>query len=81
MVVAGTGVLLDGVVRDRWLLNLEGRAIRICRQFGCRWERRFGQSNWKVDLPFPKEQAGGEEVGDGGPVGHPREVMDRQVEV
>lgn len=44
-------------------------------------ERRFGQSNGKVDLPCPKEQAGGEEVRDGGPVGHPSEVADRQVEV
>lgn len=44
-------------------------------------ERRFGQSNGKVDLSCPKEQAGGEEVGDGGPVGHPSEVADRQVEI
>lgn len=44
-------------------------------------DRRFGQTNREVDLPFPKKQAGGEEVGDGGPAGHPKEVADRQVEV
>lgn len=57
-VVARTRLLAEGVVRGGWVLNLEGKAIRICRQFGWfGWERDVlvrATGRWTCHVPRSK---------------------------
>lgn len=57
MVVARTGLLAEGVVQGGWVLNLEGKAIRICRWFGRGWERDVlarAMGRWTCHVPRSK---------------------------
>lgn len=57
MVVARTGLLAERVVQGGWVLNLEGKAIRICRWFGRGWERDVlvrAMGRWTCHVPRSK---------------------------